>query len=135
MLLKAAHYTYSKQIARKKGTYLQRLSRALCGCKPEVKARTHRSIFRGLAAESAVESANSIPESADYTTDLLIVGRQPLSNLFNILNPEELADGKLLQSADGKWAQWVLAFSLTYYISGDRRAEWEDGMWADRGGY
>ena len=39
-----------------------------------LKARTHRPIFRGLAAESVVESANSIPESVDYTTDSVIVG-------------------------------------------------------------
>ena len=39
-----------------------------------VKAHTHRAIFRGFRAESAVESVNSIPESADYTTDSVIVG-------------------------------------------------------------
>ena len=38
-----------------------------------LKARTYRPIFRGLAAESAVEAADSIPESADYTTDSVIV--------------------------------------------------------------
>ena len=57
-----------------------------------VKAHTHRAIFRGFRAESAVESVDSIPESADYTTDSVIVGRLPLSNMFNILNPLELAD-------------------------------------------
>ena len=30
-----------------------------------LKALTHRPILRGLAAESAVESADSIPESTD----------------------------------------------------------------------
>ena len=39
-----------------------------------LKARTHRPIFRGFVAESAVESADSIPESADSTTDCVIVG-------------------------------------------------------------
>ena len=56
-----------------------------------LKAHSHRPIFRGFLAESAVESADSIKESADYTTDSVIVGRLPLSNMFNILNPLELA--------------------------------------------
>ena len=46
----------------------------------------------GFAAESEVESANSIPESTDYTTDSVTVGRLPLSNMFNMLNPLESAD-------------------------------------------
>ena len=50
-----------------------------------VKARTHRPIFRGFSAESAVESADSIPESSDSTTDFPIVGRLSLSNMFDIL--------------------------------------------------
>ena len=65
-----------------------------------VKAHTQRPIFRGFVVESAIESAdsipelaNSIPELADYTTDSVIVGRLPLSNMFNILNPLESADG------------------------------------------
>ena len=47
-----------------------------------VKAHTHRPIFRGFVAESGVESADSIPELADYTTDSVIVGGLPLSNMF-----------------------------------------------------
>ena len=58
-----------------------------------MKARTHRPIFRGFAAESAVESADSGIESADSTTDSVIVGRLSISNMFNILNPLESADG------------------------------------------
>ena len=58
-----------------------------------VKARTHRAILRGFAAESATESADYTPELADYTTNSVIVGRLPLSNMFNILNPLESADG------------------------------------------
>ena len=50
----------------------------------KVKAYTHRPIFRGVS-----ESADSIPELADYTTDSVIVGRLPLSNMFNIFNPLE----------------------------------------------
>ena len=39
-----------------------------------LNARTHRPIFRGFAAESAVESADSISESAIFTTDFTKVG-------------------------------------------------------------
>ena len=38
-----------------------------------LKARTHRPILRVFVAESAVELAYSIPESADSTTDFRIV--------------------------------------------------------------
>ena len=58
-----------------------------------LKVHTHRPIFRGFVAESAVESAVSFPEMAYYTTDLVIVGRLPLSNMFNISNPLESAYG------------------------------------------
>ena len=60
-----------------------------------LKARTQRPIFRGFAAELVVDSAYSIPESADSTTN---------SVMFNILNPLELADGSRcsLESADVK---------------------------------
>ena len=53
------------------------------------EAHIHRPIFRGFVAESAVDSFDSIPESADYTTDSVIVGRLPLSYIFTILNPLE----------------------------------------------
>ena len=33
-----------------------------------------------------LESSDSIPELADYTTESLIVSRLPLSNMFNILS-------------------------------------------------
>ena len=58
---------------------------------PPPNVGTHRPIVRGLGAESAVELANSIPESDDYTTDSVILGRLSLSNMFNILNPMESA--------------------------------------------
>ena len=57
-----------------------------------------------------MESTDSIPESADYITDAVfffIVGRLPISNMFNILNPMESADGNRptgigrRESADG----------------------------------
>ena len=50
-----------------------------------LKARTHRPIFKRFATESVVESADSLPESADSTTDFTKVGRLPLSNMFDIL--------------------------------------------------
>ena len=69
-----------------------------------VKGHTHRPIFRGLAAGSAVKSAGSRIELADSTADSVIVGRLSLLNMFNILNPLESAAGvsRLLESADGK---------------------------------
>ena len=39
------------------------------------------------------KSADSTAESADSATDSVIVGRLALSNVFNILNPLESADG------------------------------------------
>ena len=56
-----------------------------------LKAHTHRPIFRGIIAELAVESADSIPESADSTTDFTIVGRLSVSNMFNISTPTQSA--------------------------------------------
>ena len=58
-------------------------------------------IFREFAAESEVELAHSIPESADYTAASVIVGRLPLSDMFNILNPLESADTNWLTIAVG----------------------------------
>ena len=63
----------------------------------------HWPIFRRFSAESAVESADFIPESADYTTDSVIVDRLPVSNMFNILNPLVSADRNRLTIAVGQW--------------------------------
>ena len=71
--------------------------------KPWVKGRTYRPIFRVLAAESAVESADSTPKSADYTTNSVIVCRLPLSNMFDILNPLESAYGNQPTVAVDRW--------------------------------
>ena len=57
------------------------------------KACTHRPIFTGFLAELDVELADSIPKPVDYTTDSVIVSRLPLSNMFNILNSRESANG------------------------------------------
>ena len=57
-----------------------------------LEGRTHRPIFRGFAAESAVELADSIPELADSTTDFVIVHRLSIFNMFDIQNPLESAD-------------------------------------------
>ena len=67
--------------------------------RPTVKARTHRPIFRGLAAESTVKSANSIPQSTDSTTHFVIVGRLPVLNMFNISTPIQSADSSQLTIA------------------------------------
>ena len=70
-----------------------------------LKTHTHRPIFRGFVVESAVESADSIPESANYTTNSVIVGRLPLSSMFDIVNPLELADGN---RPTGNWPSGCL---------------------------
>ena len=64
-------------------------------------AHGNRVIFTGSAVELAVESAYSTAESAYSTTKSVMVGQLPLSNMINILDPLELADGKL--------AKWVRA--------------------------
>ena len=56
----------------------------------QLKACTHRPILWGFEAESVVESAASLPESADSTTDFSIVGRLSISNMFDILKPLDL---------------------------------------------
>ena len=64
-----------------------------------IKARTHRPIFTGSAAESLVEStdswiepADSNPESAGSTGDFVLVGRLPVLNMFDISTPIQSAD-------------------------------------------
>ena len=58
----------------------------------QIKARTHTLTLGGSAFKSVVESANYKAESADSTTDFAIISRLFISNMFNILNPLELAD-------------------------------------------
>ena len=67
-----------------------------------LKARTHRLILRGFVAESAVESADSIPESADSTTDFTIVGRLSISNMFPHQPSRPTRVCRLLLSTDSK---------------------------------
>ena len=68
-----------------------------------IKPHTHTPIFRGFVAESVVESVDSIPESADSTTDSVIVCRPPVSNMFDILNPLESADPNRPTIAVSRW--------------------------------
>ena len=56
------------------------------------KAHTHTPIFGGSAVKSAIESADSIGESADCTTNAVIVGQLSVSNMFNVLKPLEVAN-------------------------------------------
>ena len=49
-----------------------------------------------------VELADSIPESADSTTDFTIVGRLSISNMFNISTPTQLADSSRSTIAVGR---------------------------------
>ena len=67
-----------------------------------IKAHTHRLIFRGFAAESGVELAKSIPESADSTTDFVIIGQLPVLNMFTISTPIKLADSSQPTIAIGR---------------------------------
>ena len=60
----------------------------------------------GLAAESAVELANSVPESSDSTTYFVIVCQLPVLNMFNISIQIQSKDSsrpnQLLPSVDCK---------------------------------
>ena len=85
-----------------------------------VKARTNRLIFRGLAAESAVESAYSIPESANSTSDSVIFGQLSVLNMFNILNPLESADGKRPTIAVVRRQISLVGMALKPTLSADR---------------
>ena len=67
-----------------------------------VKACTHRQLFTESAVKSVIESADAIPESTDYTINSVIVGRLPLSNMFNILNPRKSANRNLPTIAVGR---------------------------------
>ena len=49
------------------------------------------SILARFSQESAIELADSITKLANSTTDSLIIGRPSVLNMFNILNPPELA--------------------------------------------
>ena len=71
-------------------------------CHMSLKARTHRPIFRGLSADSAVESAASITGSADSTTDFVIVGRLPVFNIFPHRSSKPILVSRLFPSVDCK---------------------------------
>ena len=82
------------------------------------KACTHTPTFGESGIESAVELAYSSLELADSTTDFVIVGRLPVSNMSNISTPIQFADsswptlvGRLLPSAHSKLVKWVWALS------------------------
>ena len=68
-----------------------------------LKTRTHRPTLRWLPVESPVESADSIPESSVSTTNFKIVGRLSISNMFNILNPLESANGRRPSVGVSQW--------------------------------
>ena len=57
-------------------------------------------ILTPIQQKSALELANSSPESADSTTDFVIVGRLPVLNMFNIYILTLV--GRLLLSTDCK---------------------------------
>ena len=83
-----------------------------------LKARTHTPTLGGSALELALELADYNAESSNSTTGFTIVGPLSISNMFNILNQLESADGsrptevgRLFELADSKSAQWVRAIS------------------------
>ena len=65
------------------------------------KARTHRPIFTGSAAESLVELTDSNPESADSITNFVIVDRLPVLNMIDISTPIQSADSSCQTIAVG----------------------------------
>ena len=76
-----------------------------------LKARTHTAILARLGPESVVKLADSSTESADSATDSVIVGRLPLSNMFN-LNALESADGNRPTIAVGRWKMGLVGTGL-----------------------
>ena len=73
-----------------------------------LKAHTHMPIFRG----SAVESVDSALETADSTTDSVIVGRLAILNMFNILGLLELANRNRSTIAVGRWQISLVGMGL-----------------------
>ena len=57
-----------------------------------LQAHTCTQTFAGLALESALELADSSPDLANSTNNFVIVGRLPISNMFNISTPIQSAD-------------------------------------------
>ena len=55
--------------------------------------KTYTPILARLGPESVVKSVDSSTEAADSATDSVIVGRLSVSNIFNILNALESANG------------------------------------------
>ena len=84
-------------------------------CLDIVKAHAHRPIFKGIIAKSAVESADSILESADSTTDFTIVGRLSISNMFNISTPTQSADSSRSTIAVGGLEIGLVGMGLYFH--------------------
>ena len=57
-----------------------------------LQACTCTPTFAGLALESALELADSSPDLANSSNEFVIVGRLPISNMFNISTPIQSAD-------------------------------------------
>ena len=65
-----------------------------------LKARTYTPTFAAL--ESVLESADSRSESADSTSDFMIVCQLPVSNMFNISTLIQSRDQSQLTIAVGR---------------------------------
>ena len=66
-----------------------------------IKARTNGPIITGSAVKTIVESTDSISESADSTTDSIIIVSRV--NLVDILDPLESVDGNRLTIGVSRW--------------------------------
>ena len=70
------------------------------------KAHTHTLVLVRLGLQAAMESADSMTETADSTTNSVIVNQLPLLNMFDILSLLETADGNLQTIAISWGATW-----------------------------
>ena len=68
-----------------------------------LKARIYVPILARSALESVLELAVSSARLAAYSTNYVILGHLPLSNMFNILELTETADGNRATNAVGHW--------------------------------
>ena len=87
-----------------------------------LKARTHRTTFRGFVAESVVESADSSSESADSTTDFMPVGRLPVLNMVNICTLIQSADENLPTFAVGRLQNVLVGMGLELQTHTDMKS-------------
>ena len=77
-----------------------------------LKAHTHTPIFGGCVVKSAIQSANSIANSANSTINFVIVCRMSVLNMFTFLKRPESADGNRSTIAVGQWQIGLVGMGL-----------------------